>query len=183
MKRALLISLLLLGGCSSKDQSTESLTVTIDGKTVTKVTSEYGKNNIWKSYESVYEPLTASCKLAEFMRQSVSHSSTSSIGTVTGTSVTSKASLNLETTDFEAIARTKEAELNVPRGINYAAPSELIKLLISQYKMNQAATFLHTTLQYDENAKKFLKESAMFEVSPSSITCETQLDVTSKRPD
>ena len=117
------------------------------------------------------------------MKQSVSRSSTSSIGTATGTRVTSKASLNLEATDFEAISRTKEAELNVPHGINYAAPSDLIKLLISQYKMNQAATFLHTTLQYDENAKRFLKESATFEISRSSVTCETQLDVTSKRPD
>jgi len=146
MKKILIISLLLLGGCTSKDLSTESLTITIDGKKVTEVTVEYGKSNIWKPYERLYEPLTASCKLAEFMRQSVSsHSSTSSSGTSGATSVTSSASLNLETTDFEAVARAKEAENNIPHEVDYFAPSQLIKILISQYEMSEAATFSHTT--------------------------------------
>jgi len=195
MKKLVIIVFLLLGGCSSKEQSTESLTVSIDGKKVTEVTIEYGKSNEWKSHEKVYESLAATCKLAEFMiqfmRNSVSYSRSSSSVESSGmsvassgdTSITSSASLNFESTDFESIVRSKEAELNIPPGIDYSAPSELTKILINHYKMNQTAAFLHTTLQYDENAKKFLKESSVFKVSPSSILCETKLDMTSKKPD
>lgn len=188
MKKVLLISLLLLGGCTSKDQSIESLTVTIDGKTVTKVTGEYGKVNVWKLYERLYGPLTASCELAEFMKQDVSRLSTHTNGTVsetsvTSSSVTSNVSLNLVTTEFEAVARIKDAESKIPHGIDYSAPSKLIKLLINEYEMIQSATFVHTSSGYDESENKFLKSMSVFKATPSSITCETQLDVTSKRPD
>ena len=183
MKKFLIISFLLVYGCTIREETVESLTITVDGKNVAEVSGKYGDGNAWRKYEKIYETLNATCNLAEFMKQSVSHSRLSSTNSSSDIRVTSRASLDLITTDFDAASRTNEAKAGIPHDLNYSAPREFIKALHSQFKMEQTATVFYLTVQYDEDSKKFQRESIKVDASASSVTCETRLDITSKRPD